>query len=140
MISFAQYKGYTICLISFSKFSDVLSAFTFAGAIDIIWSIYLVVSILRPLSYFALYLAKKYFSYYFYKKILFLFFQYFSLKSKHFQHFALHLFDLLILIYDFQIFISLRYYSKLIWFFSTSFGFILLSSKFLNKSIGFDKH
>ena len=36
MISFAQYKGYAICLISFSKFSDVPSAFAFAGAIDII--------------------------------------------------------------------------------------------------------
>ena len=33
VISFARYKEYMICLISFSKFSDVLSAFTCARAI-----------------------------------------------------------------------------------------------------------
>ena len=31
--SFAQYKEYMICLISFSKSSDVLAAFTCASAI-----------------------------------------------------------------------------------------------------------
>ena len=33
MISFAHYKDYMICLISFSKFSDELPAFNFASAI-----------------------------------------------------------------------------------------------------------
>ena len=33
VISFAQYKEYIICLISISKFSDVLPAFTCARAI-----------------------------------------------------------------------------------------------------------
>ena len=33
MISFAQYQEYMICLISFSKFSDLLPAFTYARAI-----------------------------------------------------------------------------------------------------------
>ena len=31
VISFSQYKKYIICLISFSKFSDVLPAFTCAS-------------------------------------------------------------------------------------------------------------
>ena len=33
VISFVQCKAFMICLISFSKFSDVLPAFTFASAI-----------------------------------------------------------------------------------------------------------
>ena len=33
VISFAQYKECIICLISFSKFSDALPAFTYASAI-----------------------------------------------------------------------------------------------------------
>ena len=33
VISFSQYKEYMICLIPFSKFSDVLRAFTCASAI-----------------------------------------------------------------------------------------------------------
>ena len=33
VISFSQYKEYIICLISFSKFSDVLPAFSCARAI-----------------------------------------------------------------------------------------------------------
>ena len=33
VISFARYKEYMICLISFSKFLDVLPAFTCARAI-----------------------------------------------------------------------------------------------------------
>ena len=33
VISFARYREYIICLISFSKFSDVLPAFTCASAI-----------------------------------------------------------------------------------------------------------
>ena len=32
-MSFARYKEYMICLISFSKFSDVLPAFTCASVI-----------------------------------------------------------------------------------------------------------
>ena len=33
VISFSRYKEYMICLISFSKFSDVFPYFTCAGAI-----------------------------------------------------------------------------------------------------------
>ena len=33
VISFAQYKEYIICLISFSRFPDVLPAFTCAGVV-----------------------------------------------------------------------------------------------------------
>ena len=44
---FAPYKEYMICLVSFSKFSDVLSAFTCARAISDLWSICLGVIILR---------------------------------------------------------------------------------------------
>ena len=33
VISFAQYKEYMVCLISFTKLSDVLPAFTCASAI-----------------------------------------------------------------------------------------------------------
>ena len=47
MISFARYKEYMIGLISFSKFSDVLPAFTFARAIGYLWSISLEFNILR---------------------------------------------------------------------------------------------
>ena len=36
VISFAQYKEYMICLISFSRFSYVLPAFTFAIGIGIL--------------------------------------------------------------------------------------------------------
>ena len=39
------------------KFSDVLSAFTYASAIGNLWGFCLGVNILRPLSYFTLYLA-----------------------------------------------------------------------------------
>ena len=48
VISFAWYKKYMICLISFSKFSDVLLAFTFARAIGNLWSICLEVNIFNP--------------------------------------------------------------------------------------------
>ena len=51
--SFAQYREYIICLISFSKFSDLLPA----SAIGNIWSICLGVNILKPSAYFVLYLA-----------------------------------------------------------------------------------
>ena len=46
-----------ICLISFSKFSDVLPAFTCASAIGNLGSICLGVNILRPLPYLPLPLA-----------------------------------------------------------------------------------
>ena len=46
-----------ICLISFSKFSDVLPAFTCANALGNLRSICLGVKIFRPLQYFALYSA-----------------------------------------------------------------------------------
>ena len=48
VISFSQYKEYMIFLISFNMFSDVLSAFTCASAIDNLWSICLGVNILSP--------------------------------------------------------------------------------------------
>ena len=54
VISFAQYKEYVICLISFSKFSDVLLAFTCARAIGNVWSICLGVNIFKPYIYFDL--------------------------------------------------------------------------------------
>ena len=44
---FARYKEYISCLISFSKFSDVLLAFTCARAIGNLWSICLGVTILK---------------------------------------------------------------------------------------------
>ena len=46
VISFARYKEYMICLISFSKFSDVLPAFTCASAIGNLWKIRLGIHIL----------------------------------------------------------------------------------------------
>ena len=47
VISFARYKKYMICLISFSKLSDVLPIFTCARTIGNFSSIYLGVSILK---------------------------------------------------------------------------------------------
>ena len=46
VISSARYKEYMICLISFITFSDVLLAFTCAGAIGNLWRICLKVNIL----------------------------------------------------------------------------------------------
>ena len=46
-ISRAKYKGYMIYRISFSKFSDILPAFTCARAIGNLCSLYLGISILR---------------------------------------------------------------------------------------------
>ena len=45
VVLFAQYKEYMICLIPFSKFPDVLSAFTCAGATGNPWSICLGINI-----------------------------------------------------------------------------------------------
>ena len=39
VISFAQYKEYIICLILFSKFPNVLPAFTSARTVANLWSI-----------------------------------------------------------------------------------------------------
>ena len=50
IISFARYKKYRICLISFSKFSDVLPAFTCASAIGNLGRICLGVIILIRLA------------------------------------------------------------------------------------------
>ena len=47
MIPLAQFKEYMICLISFSKFSDALPAFTRGRAIGYIWIICLGVNIGR---------------------------------------------------------------------------------------------
>ena len=47
VISFDWYKEYMIYMIWFSKFSDVLPAFTFVKAICNLWSICLEVNILR---------------------------------------------------------------------------------------------
>ena len=49
VISFSQYKKSMVCLISFSKFSDVLPAFTCTRAIGNVWSICLGVNILSHL-------------------------------------------------------------------------------------------
>ena len=47
LISFGRYKKYMICLILFSKFSDILPAFTYARLIDNFLSIWLGLNILR---------------------------------------------------------------------------------------------
>ena len=57
VISFARYKEYIICLISFTDFSDILSVFACASVIANLLSIWLGPNILRPLPYFDLYLA-----------------------------------------------------------------------------------
>ena len=54
---FSWYKEYMIWQISFSKFSDVLSAFTCATAVGNLWSIWLGVNILSPSTRFTLNLA-----------------------------------------------------------------------------------
>ena len=48
VLYFARYNENKICLILFSKFSDVLLAFTCASAIGNLWSICLGVNILSP--------------------------------------------------------------------------------------------
>ena len=45
--SFAWYKEYIICLISFSKFSDALPIFTYVSVIGNLWSICLGLNILK---------------------------------------------------------------------------------------------
>ena len=57
VISFARYKEYMIWRISFSKFSDVLPAFTCARAVGNLWSICLGVDILIPSIWIDMYLA-----------------------------------------------------------------------------------
>ena len=57
VISFARYKEYIICLISFTDFSDILSVFACASVIGNLLSIWLGPNILKPLPYFDLYLA-----------------------------------------------------------------------------------
>ena len=47
VISFAQYKEYIFCLVSFSKFSDALPAFTCSSAVGNLWIICLGLNILR---------------------------------------------------------------------------------------------
>ena len=57
IIYFAWYKEYMICLISFSKCSDVLPAFICATATGNLWVNCLGVNIFSSSPYFALYLA-----------------------------------------------------------------------------------
>ena len=57
VIYFARYRKYMNCLISFSKFSDVLPVFTSASAISNLWSVCLGVNILSPLPHSAFRLA-----------------------------------------------------------------------------------
>ena len=57
VIYFAWYKEYMTCLIWFSKFLDVLPAFTYVRDIDNLWSIYLGVHIVSPSPYFVLHVA-----------------------------------------------------------------------------------
>ena len=132
-ISFARYREYIICMSSFSKFPDVLPAFSCASAIDNLWSICLDVSILKSLPYFALYLASDS------KRIS----NFFSLKSFELKSFeSLWIFCItLIWYFDFDFlfpfFILLALDLKLIRSFNTYFGFILPSLKSLNNSTGF---
>ena len=56
-ICFAHYKESVMCLILFSKFSDVLLAFACGSAICNLWSICLGVNSLRSFPCFALHLA-----------------------------------------------------------------------------------
>ena len=132
-ISFARYREYIICMSSFSKFPDVLPAFSYASAIDNLWSICLDVNILKSLPYFALYLASDS------KRIS----KFFSLKSFELKSFEfLWTFCItLIWYFDFDFlfpfFILLAFDLKLIRSFNTYFGFILPSLKYLNNSIGF---
>ena len=128
VIYFAQYKEYIIFLISFGMFSYVLPAFTWVSAIVNISIICSGVNIfsLHILLYIYLQIATK-------NNLTF-----FLLNQKDFQHFVLHLLDLLILILSFLFFIILpRSDLKLHWFFNTFFGFTIPSLKLLNKSIGF---
>ena len=53
VISFARYKECIICLISFSKFSDVLPAFTCVSAIGNLWSISLWDNMFNPFPCFS---------------------------------------------------------------------------------------
>ena len=57
VVSFAHDKEYMICLISFSKFSDVLPTFTCTSTIGNLSNICLGVNIFYPSPYFVLYLA-----------------------------------------------------------------------------------
>ena len=59
VISFDQYKEYTICLISFNKLSQLLPALIYARAVGNLLSICLGVHILSPVTYccFASYAA-----------------------------------------------------------------------------------
>ena len=132
VISFARCREYIICLISFNKFSDALPAFTCARAIGNHWSFCFVVNILRPLLYFALYLASDSKRELSLKESII-----FSLKSEKFSTFRITLiwsfdFDFL-----FPFFIFPRSDLKLVWSFNTSFGFILPFVKSLDNSIGF---
>ena len=47
VIYFIPYKRYIICLISFSKFSDVLCAFICTSTVGILWNICLELNILK---------------------------------------------------------------------------------------------
>ena len=53
VISFAQYKEYMTCLVSFSKFSDVIPAFTCVEAASNLWSISLGVNIFNSFPCFS---------------------------------------------------------------------------------------
>ena len=55
VISFARYKQYAI--YTFSTFSDVLPAFTYAKIISNLWSICLEINILSPFPYQASYIT-----------------------------------------------------------------------------------
>ena len=46
LVVLAHYNKYTICLISFSKLSDLLPAFPCASVVGNVWSIYLTINIL----------------------------------------------------------------------------------------------
>ena len=52
VIYFAQSQKYSICMISFCKFSDVLPVFTWASAIGNLWCICLRIKTLVPLPFY----------------------------------------------------------------------------------------
>ena len=86
VIPFAQYEEYIICLISFSKFSDVLPTCT--SAVGNLLIICLVVNIFSPSPNFTSYLGSDSEKEFKFSKKSIIFF----LNQKYCQHFALHTF------------------------------------------------
>ena len=133
VISFARYREYIICLISLSKFSDVLPVFTFSRAIGNLWNICLVLNILRSFPCFASHSKREYSL----KKSMI--FQHFKNCFKNLSNIFNILYYNLMFWFDFgfPFFIYPRPDLKLIWYFNPSFGLILPSLRALNNFTGF---